>query len=73
MEENISWQVIENSAELADQRKASAQKPGNSSSVQTARSLPLKQRQKRVRKIAEGLIALAVKEKDNFRDSYCNR
>ena len=54
----------------ADQRKALIRRPGNSSDVSEARSLLLKQKAKEVRKIAEGLIAMAVREKDNFEDSY---
>ena len=51
--------------------KSINQKPGNSTYLTMVRSLQQKLKQKRSARVAEGLIALAVKEKDNLRRSYC--
>lgn len=72
MEEIKSWQVIENSEELPVREKHYLE-----SRLQTfyimEKIATTEVRAKEVRKIVESLIALAVKEKDNFEDckSYC--
>ena len=50
----------------SDQRKALLRNQVTALHLQMARSLPQRQKAKEVRKIAEGLIAMAVREKDNF-------
>ena len=50
----------------SDQRKALSKKPGNKPSVHHGKIVTTEAKAKEIRKIAEGLIAMAVREKDNF-------
>ena len=69
---NISWQVIESLGRTSSQRKALLRNQVTNL-LYNGKIRTTEAKAKEIRKIAEGLIALAVKEKDNFEDSYRNR
>ncbi len=65
MEEMKSWQDIENWERTSSQRKALIRNQVTAL-LYNGRIVTTEARAKEIRKVAEGLIALAVKEKDNF-------
>ena len=69
---NKRWQSIESSAEHQAQRKALIRNQVTAL-LNNGKIVTTEAKAKEIRKVAEGLIALAVREKDNFEDSNCYR
>ena len=63
----LKWQNIENLAEPSSQRKALLRNQVTAL-LNNGKIVTTEAKAKEIRKIAEGLIALAVKEKDNFEE-----
>ena len=61
----IQWQSIENLGRTSDQRKALLRSQVTSL-LYRGKIVTTEAKAKEIRKIAEGIIALGIKEKDNF-------